>query len=831
MTKRIKRSALNLCVATILTAFLAGCKDKEDTAVEAVSTFSTVVAEAVVTPPVSTGSSEEPVIGTVTVVPGTRSAVTPQPVPNTQTSVPAVTTTVPTAPTNNNTQTEARTAEPHTGTFPQTIVTEPAAPTSTKSTSNPTPLVESQSTATITVPKDNIAATDPLLIINGGKLTANKQDGAPVLAAETVKATRFITTAPDTIEDPTFWSSPAYEYNLGNLIATVGVDSTSFAKSNVIITPIRGWLRYPLQSVSPITPNQYPLIVFLHGQHDPYVTNFHGYDYLAENLASHGYIVLSIDANAVNGELVTAPGYHGGDSSSESRAQLVLGTLDRLKQINEHGQVDKNGNPGALNILRGKIDFDHIGIMGHSRGGQGIANTIKFNKSRRGASYAGLVTALLFDPDRFSTEYPDLGDSFAAATTTTKASLDEPKFAAAINKYNIFYAEGGGVASPYDFKAAFLLAPTDFGGNTDLNNVPLGVLLPTCDGDMLNLQGAVSFDHNRYGGKGDKAPRYQITVHGSNHNFYNTIWAQDDFRLGKGPDHCLTNRYDSIRVAADDQRRDGLFLINSFMRYHVGGEEKFASWWKGMARLPDAACPFGRGPCDERVALTIQKNESQRKPIQYFTMANSDKVNLLGGAVTYSGFDKTATCEMPSGAMTAGICSRSRISDFEFEPWGGSGLRSIAEHAELSWTKAGATITNDLLGTSADSHDTLSFRLAVVRPMGQEVLVTLTDSAGKEATIEASEFSGAVYNAPRTKAEGRPLIDDPIDKPYSSGQTKMLLNMVAIPLKAFVGVDTTQLKELKLTFPKESGKVALADIQFQTFGRDKFGPRLVAAKK
>ena len=52
------------------------------------------------------------------------------------------------------------------------------------------------------------------------------------------------------------------------------------------------------------------------------------------------------------------------------------------------------------------------------------------------------------------------------------------------------------------------------------------------------------------------------------------------------------------------------------------------------------------------------------------------------------------------------------------------------------------------------------------------------------------------------------------------------MNMVAIPLKAFEGIDLTSLKELKLVFPKESGKVAITDIELQNLGRDKPAQKL-----
>ncbi len=107
------------------------------------------------------------------------------------------------------------------------------------------------------------------------------------------------------------------------------------------------------------------------------------------------------------------------------------------------------------------------------------------------------------------------------------ASLDKDKFDAALKKYNIYYAAGKETVVPYDFKGAFMLAPTDFDGNLGLNNVPLVNLLPSCDGDVANLDGALAYDHNRFGPEKDTAPRYQILVKGANHDFYNRKWGND----------------------------------------------------------------------------------------------------------------------------------------------------------------------------------------------------------------------------------------------------------------------------------------------------------------
>ncbi|ATU93933.1 hypothetical protein B5P45_21190 [Phyllobacterium zundukense] len=596
----------------------------------------------------------------------------------------------------------------------------------------------------------------------------------------------------------------------------------------------------------------------MHGHHGPQFDNYQGYNYLAEELADHGYIVLSIDANAINGETLTAS---GGDASSHSRAQLVLGTLDRLRQINENGQLEKDGKtPGLLNPLKGKMDFSRIGIMGHSRGGQAVSNTILFNKTRRGVTKKQLKDALKANPDAFRFAYPFaytlLADAVIPRAGTRPASIDEAKFKIAAETYNLFYAAGskyanGKDAETYAFKGAFMLAPTDFAGNSGLDQVPLANLLPSCDGDVDNLQGARAYDHNRFGPAGDTAPRYQILVRGANHNYYNTIWTNDDY-FGKfdvaeyfvpvSNEYCEPRRKDTVRLNEEDQRRGGKFIINSFMRYHVGGEQNFGYYWNGTEQLPPEACPVGDEVCDERAVLTVQTNGGNAKLIHRFNQTDSLTRNALGNAATFSGFDKNgiASCTMPLGETTIGTCSPQLLAGFAYAGSSNSGgFLSIADHAELSWSKTdpskqGASIVEDITGLSAAGYDSLTFRIAVVRPMGQEVEVTLSD--GKEtATVKASDFSDALYNAPRKKKGGDvpkdkdlPLIDDTADKPYADGQVRML-NMVAIPLQAFVKVDMTNLKKLELTFPKESGKVAIADIELQNLGRD--NPTVTVASK
>ncbi|NTS31532.1 hypothetical protein HQ945_09740 [Phyllobacterium sp. BT25] len=687
---------------------------------------------------------------------------------------------------------------------------------------NPSP-TEGPVVGTVT-PVPGTEPHDPQL--GGGETVplTGPTDTQIVMPAAEEKVVRFTEIAPDTIGGATFKPSPALEYDLGNLVAsTAGLESedtdynpATSSDDRVFITPIKGSIRYPTPLNSTATAGRFPLIMLLHGNYSNADPSYKGYDYIAQDLAAHGYVVASIDANWINfGSAID------GDGSSQSRAQLILGTLDRLRQIDASGQIGADNQPGPLDVLKNKFDFGRIGLMGHSRDGQGVSYAIKFNQTRLGLTEADLRTALIADPRLFVWEYRGLLEAVIPATEAIPATprspavaaeparIDDDKFAAAVKEYNIFYAAGRETVKPYDFKAAFMLAPTDFDGNLGINNVPLAVLLPGCDGDMSNLQGAVAYDHNRFGPISDMAPRYQIMVKGANHDYYNTIWLEDDF--GAAPTkYCGAARQDGIRLSQDDQRRSGNFLISSFMRYHVGGEQKFAAYWNAAARLPNAACPSTDGPCDEWVALSVQKGADKRKLIQRFERSDSMERNELGGSYSLSGFDDAAFCTMGLGSTGVSDCKPGRLEHFDY----GDGIRpqgflSIADHLELAWSKSHASIATDLKGLSAKSYDTLTFRIAVVRPTGQEVNVTLTDKSGKAATVAASAFTDALYNVPRKMENGLPMTDDPRDAPFADRKMASLLNMVAIPLKAFGGIDMTGLKELKLSFPKESGKVAV----------------------
>jgi hypothetical protein len=179
------------------------------------------------------------------------------------------------------------------------------------------------------------------------------------------------------------------------------------------------------------------------------VPSYRGFDAAAQALASHGYQVVSISADAINAlDFVD-------DGGALARAQLVLVHLALWKQWST-----SVSGPYRDKFI-GKIDLRNVGLMGHSRGGEGVARAATLN------------------------------------------------------------AELGG---KYGIRAVWPLAPTDF-ARFSVPGVAMSVLLPDCDGDVVDLQGQKYYDYTRYALYGDRAPRSTVLVMGANHNFFNTEWT------------------------------------------------------------------------------------------------------------------------------------------------------------------------------------------------------------------------------------------------------------------------------------------------------------------
>ena len=106
----------------------------------------------------------------------------------------------------------------------------------------------------------------------------------------------------------------------------------------------------------------YPLLIISHG----YPGNRFLLSHLAENLASKGYVVASID--------------HTDSTYSDQTAfgsTLLNRPLDQLFVLNEMGKLNAGAPGDAIKgALKGMVNADNTGLIGYSMGGYGLVNAI-----------------------------------------------------------------------------------------------------------------------------------------------------------------------------------------------------------------------------------------------------------------------------------------------------------------------------------------------------------------------------------------------------------------------------------------------------------------------
>src|SRR5262245_2453183 len=235
------------------------------------------------------------------------------------------------------------------------------------------------------------------------------------------------------------------------------------------------------------------------------IPNHAGYEYLARPLASWGFIIVSINANR---GVTAAPGELLDRGLNLRRGRLVHRHLKHRVQLNAPA-----GGP-----LYQKIDFSHVGLMGHSRGGEGMR-----------AAYE---------------QYRAPGSPWPAR-----------------------------IGAPIGFEALFEIGPVD--GQTgpranpnrlNADGLAWTVLLPNCDGDVFNLQGVKPLDRMLL--KTNESParfKATYTVWGTNHNFYNTEWQFSD-----SPGCLGQTRLFPRLLGSADQRVASSASFLAFMRGNVG---------------------------------------------------------------------------------------------------------------------------------------------------------------------------------------------------------------------------------------------------------------------
>ncbi len=616
--------------------------------------------------------------------------------------------------------------------------------------------------------------------------------------------------------------------------------------------PLDGALFYP-DGAGP-----FPLIVLLHGNHADCLTafgsetttgssncastpgnvpllNYEGYDYLAQNLASHGFIVISLDADALTSWQT------GQDNGVFLRDQLIASSLDMafawqdgapLYVQTAAGQVESNppeySSPYAL---AGHIDLEQgVGLWGHSRGGEGVADFVAYNRTR-----------------------PAPGRKYKLDAVMSWAPVDYERTAV----YGTTAA--GTTPSPTAYSA----------------------VLPLCDGDVSDIHGARIFEKSLYAEPGDPSAKIQFAFQGGDHDYTNTLWASSGSEDGttylstaSRPDAaCGEDEPNNVRLTPSDQQKLTVGLTDAFMRRYVAGETAFQPLMTGEVGLPPESCPTARGvACSEELKTTYFAPAEERRDVLIPELGgNALTEDALGGSLSGTGFKNpyqaqycvSGTCETggvsplpattPQGydwcdpepiefkASSTGTPLPVAAKPCPLPPPGVAGVydpvafggqanerendpvnRSFGPQLSLAWEGL-AQLNVEIPASAGDeSHFKVLAMDASVNyfdsrnpPSGpnnpiaetdpraavQDFEVRLTDREGHTATADAANL-----------AYGTAL-----EAPLGSARRNMVLNEIRIPLKAFPKVNLEHIAQVSLIFGNRtpSGSIQIANMRFE----------------
>jgi len=328
-------------------------------------------------------------------------------------------------------------------------------------------------------------------------------------------------------------------YNKAVEIKTPAVDASLLLKSwSGIYGKLRTWYfgfdatRLPLNAMVWYPQNLQkpaPLVLIVHGNHLAQDWSERGYDYLAELLASRGYIVASVDENFMNTSFTDMP-WGGLKNENGVRGWLMLKHLELWRKWNR-----EPGNP-----FYHRADMDRIALIGHSRGGEAM-------------SHAALFNTLPCHPDNAS-EVFDFNFNIRAYVAI----------------------------APVDgqYKPAGILAP--------LRNINYFVIQGTHDMDMKSYGGLGTWHRIRYddGYNGFKAGLY---VHHANHGQFNTSWGKYD---GSSPYANLYN-ITSLMPAKDQEQIAKVYIsafLDVHLKGISAYKPLFADYRYGRHWLPEQIC-------------------------------------------------------------------------------------------------------------------------------------------------------------------------------------------------------------------------------------------------
>lgn len=252
----------------------------------------------------------------------------------------------------------------------------------------------------------------------------------------------------------------------------------------------------------------YPIVFIMHGNHLSEEDSSDGYGYLAELLVSHGMIVCSIDANFLNYSVWSGIV----DDDQLLRSWLMLAHISKWYE-----------QP----LL--PADWNHVALIGHSRGGQAAAMAVEARKW---------------------------------------LSNDDP-VVAILDQVNI--------------DAVVAIAPTDYRVDSKqayLSNVNYLTLHGTMDADLTESYGERQYERTTLSKPGHF--KAAVEIYHANHGQFNTVWGKFDEKF---PGAIALNTADLMN--GEDQRLAAKLFIHSFLQASFTGQEQYEAVFQDFRSIGD----------------------------------------------------------------------------------------------------------------------------------------------------------------------------------------------------------------------------------------------------
>jgi dienelactone hydrolase len=304
--------------------------------------------------------------------------------------------------------------------------------------------------------------------------------------------------------------------NISYFVSSFDESKASFLGFNVQNVPLNAHYYLP-EGKGP-----FPVVLMVHGNHEMVKSSETGYGYLGRYLAKRGYAVFSIDQNFLNYSFFDVE-FKKDSLRGENDARGFL-LLEHIRYLSEGFDI----NPD----LESKLDFNHIGLMGHSRGGEAVAIAEFFNHVNHLPSYGN-------------------------------------------KKLN----------RNYNIEAIVAIAPTDGqynpgGRPTEISNVNYLLLHGTHDMDVTYLAGSNQYERVIL----DESPFFksQVLIYGANHGHFNENWQKGDTSIFAGLLHntkALIDRKDQEAIASQ--------LIYYFLEASLKKNNDYQAGFKNLKTFED----------------------------------------------------------------------------------------------------------------------------------------------------------------------------------------------------------------------------------------------------